>query len=289
MNVLTLAQQQFLRLPAPTRRALLAAAGKRAPWDPRFDHGRAPEAAGLAVGPPDVVGIGVQKAGTTWWHSLLARHPDVYAHPGIHKERHFFARFYAGGLQDADVAAYHRWFPRPPGKLTGEWTPDYLCQDWVPAQLHRAAPDAKLLVILRDPVERYRSGLQHDLEYRGRLSPASAMEAFRRGLYADDLARYEAIWGRDRLLVLQFERCRDDPANELARTLRFLGLDDNWRPDDLAARVNRTARADGVALSEARRRDLAEAYAPDLARLAAAHPELDLDRWPATHLASSTG
>jgi hypothetical protein len=279
-----LVREEFLRLPAPTRAAILATFGKRAPWDPRFDHLSPPSAVGLGVGPPDVVGIGVQKAGTTWWQALLATHPGFYAHPGVHKERHFFARFYSAEMTDADVAVYHRWFPRPEGCLTGEWTPDYLHQDWVPAALQRAAPAAKLIVILRDPVERYRSGLGHHVAHSGGVTPTLAADAFARGFYSEPLARYEALFPTDSLLVLQYEACRDDPAGELARTLRFVGLDDTWRPPQLAVAVNRASPTTTVELPARRRRELAEHYAADMAAVAAAYPTVDLDRWPAARL-----
>jgi len=275
---LDVARRQFLRLPAPTRARLLAAAGKRSPWDPRFDHTAAPVVPGMTVGPPDFVGIGVQKAGTTWWHSLLARHPEVYSHPGVHKERHFFSAYANRELTDADISAYHRWFPRPAGKIAGEWTPDYLYQDWVPAMLHRAAPNAKLLVILRDPVERYRSGCAHQLEYAGRLSAADVTDAYRRGFYAEDLDRYESLFGADAMLVLQYEQCRDDPAGQLARTLRFLGLDDTWRPDNLTSAVNRTEGGD-FAVAESRKLELRAHYRSDGLLVAERFAQVDTDLW----------
>src|SRR6266516_2935809 len=144
-------RDRFLALPPRTRRVVLRAFGRRAPWDPGFDF-HAPDCPpGLKTGPPSFVGVGVQKAGTTWWFSLIERHPGVYAHPGFHKERHFFSQFWARDFSDADVAEYHRWFPRPPGMLTGEWTPDYASAHWVAPMLHAAAPEAKLLLMLRDP------------------------------------------------------------------------------------------------------------------------------------------
>ena len=272
------ARRQFLRLPAPTRARLLAVAGRRSPWDPRFDHQAAPEVPGMSVGPPDFVGIGVQKAGTTWWHSLLARHPEVYSHPGVHKERHFFSAYSNREFTDADISAYHRWFLRPSGKMAGEWTPDYLYQDWVPQMLHRAAPNAKLLVILRDPVERYRSGCAHQLEYTGRLTAADVTDAYRRGFYAEDLERYESLFGAEAILVLHYERCRDDPAGQLARTLRFLGLDDTWRPDNLTSAVNRTERNELV-VAESRKLELRRHYRSDQVLLAERYPQLDTEIW----------
>ncbi len=283
------ARRQFLRLPPPTRARLLALTGRLPPWDPRFDHHSPPPADGLVGGPPGFVGIGVQKAGTTWWHSLIARHPGVYCHPGVHKERHFFSALAERDLTGADIAAYHGWFPRPAGRLSGEWTPDYLYQDWVPTRLHAAAPDAKLLVILRDPVERYRSGCAHQLTYTGRLTAADRVDAYHRGLYAADLERFEAVFGRAQMLVLQYERCRDDPAGELARTLAFLDLDDTWRPLDLASGVNRGDRRRAWRASPARDAELAEHYASDMARLASTHPGIDLGLWPSARSAGLAG
>ncbi|MGH9066017.1 MAG: hypothetical protein ACRD0J_00610 [Acidimicrobiales bacterium] len=234
------------------------------------------------------MGVGVQKAGTTWWYSLLARHPGIYEHRAFHKERHFFSPFWAGGFGPADAAEYHRWFPRPPGQITGEWTPDYLHQHWVGPLLHRAAPEARLLVLLRDPIERYRSGLAHHLEQGERITPILASDAFMRGLCADALERLDKIHGAGRILVLQYEACRDAPAAHLAETFRFLELDDGWEPPDLASLVN-PARATKLHLDDGERHHLAELYADEVARLSRRYPQLDLDRWPSTTNAQHVG
>ena len=54
---------------------------------------------------------------------------------------------------------YKQYFPRPAGSLVGEKTPGYLYQPWVPPMLTGRARDAKLIVLMRDPVERYISNL----------------------------------------------------------------------------------------------------------------------------------
>ncbi|MGH9103586.1 MAG: sulfotransferase domain-containing protein [Acidimicrobiales bacterium] len=288
MGLRDITRTGFLRLPPSTRRAVLGALGRRGPWDPRFDRHAPGAGPGLVTGPPDFVGVGVQKAGTTWWYSLLALHPDVYDHVAFHKERHFFSPFWAGGFGPGDVAEYHRWFPRPPGQLTGEWTPDYLHQHWVAPLLRRSAPEARIMVLLRDPVDRYRSGLAHHLEHGERITPLIASDAFVRGLYADALGRLEVLYGADRVLVLQYEAYRDAPAARLAETLRFLGLDDTWQPPDLRSRVNPT-RVPKVDLDEGECRHLAELYADDVARLGQRYPHLDLDRWPSAMKGQAVG
>ena len=96
--------------------------------------------------PPDFVGIGAQRSGTSWWHGLIETHPHVHALGWPFKELHFFDE-----RRDADARAYHELFRRPRGRLAGEWTPRYMYDAHTPALLRRAAPDARLLVMLRDP------------------------------------------------------------------------------------------------------------------------------------------
>lgn len=151
----------FAKLPPAARRSVLHAFGKYAPWEDGFNPTPPQAATDEVAGPPDFVGIGTQKAGTTWWFDAICAHPDVFFRADIHKERHFFGRYAVRPFGPADCMQYHDWFPRPPGSMTGEWTPDYIHCPWVPALLAQAAPRARLLILLRDPVERFRSGLAH--------------------------------------------------------------------------------------------------------------------------------
>jgi hypothetical protein len=267
------------RLPDRVRLSLLHRLGRYAPWEEGFDFTPPPPAAGEQVGPPDFVGIGVQKAGTTWWYGLLAAHPGVSARPEIHKERHFLSRFGTAGFGPQDVADYHGWFPRRPGTLAGEWTPDYLYFPWVAPLLAAAAPDARLLIMLRDPVERFRSGLAHQLRHRASPTGATVTEAVDRGFYAAALERWCAHFDAERVLVLQYERCAEDPAGELARSYRFLGLDDDFKPPHLHRPVGATAEGK-VDLDDNARQRLIDTYAPDVRALMTRLPELDLSLWP---------
>src|SRR6185436_19353505 len=97
----------------------------------------------LVHGPPDFVGVAAQKAGTTWWFDLITQHPAVrYPSTDHWKEARLFVDGYEPGAEDALVARYAGLFPRGPGELTGEWTPDYLHFAWVPELLAQAAPEA---------------------------------------------------------------------------------------------------------------------------------------------------
>jgi hypothetical protein len=272
------ARAAFLKLPPQWQRRVLHAAGRYAPWEPQFDT-RAPEPPpGLVTGSPDFVGVGVQKAGTSWWFRLITAHPDAYHHDPYHKERHFFSHLFLDGLESDLVGQYARWFPRPASQRTGEWTPDYLHQHWTPSMLAQAAPAARVLVLLRDPVERYRSGLDHHRQRGERLDAALVSDAFARGLYGLQLQRLERCIPAERILVLIYEACRDDPERWLRATYSFLGLDESFVPPGLRSQVSETTTPHQ--LPQRRRGELVECYAEDLALLASSHPELDLGRWP---------
>lgn len=260
------------------------ASGGAAPQDAPATSGATapPTPTGWVVAPPDFVGVGAPRCGTGWWDALLHQHPGVARAPGVPREIRAFGRFWSATWTDADTAAYHAWFPRPAGSLAGEWTPDYLLDPWTPALLRRAAPDARLLVLLRDPVERFRSDRAQDLAdpTRRAVAPrAAANAAFGRGLYADGLVRLWRAFSRDRTLVLQLERCVRDPQGQLRRTCAFLGLD----PEPVASiEVDRTEAtgAPRAALSLEQRTTLVARYAPENARLAALlGDDLDLSLW----------
>ena len=240
-----------------------------------------PAPPGWIVSPPDFVGVGTARSGTTWWDSLITAHPDVARAPGAPKEVHFFDDRRAEDLDDRAIEAYHAFFARPAGKLAGEWTPGYIFDAWAPRLLREAAPDARLLVLVRDPVERFRSGrtLAENPRTVGSTPRAAANAAFNRGLYADQLSRLWRAFPREQVLVLQYERCLRDPHGELRRTFTFLGLD-----PDAAERIppgTRVNASDGtkVSLSAWQEDVLVRRYAAENERLASLVPAVDLSLW----------
>jgi hypothetical protein len=259
------------------RRAVLHARGRYGPWESGFDFTPPAARPGEVTGPPDFVGIGAQKAGTTWWFALLSSHPDVAQRDDIHKERHFFDRFATGSFGPKECEQYCAWFPRAAGRTTGEWTPDYLHQSWVPPLLAQAAPEARLLLLLRDPVERFRSGLAHHRAHQGALTAEVSADAVVRGFYDQALGHWLRYFTHEQILVLQYERCVQDPMGELGRTFRFLGLPP-FVPADVEQRVNESKVQ--IELPDDARRRLRELYSSDVSSLAVNWPDVDLALWP---------
>ncbi len=280
--------EAFRRLPAPVQSLLLHARGDFAPWEAGFDQRPPAPGPGEVTGPPDFVGVGIQKAGTSWWYDLIIEHPAVSDRPGIPKERHFFTRYAVEPFGPAEIARYHGWFPRRPGTVTGEWTPDYLFYPWVAPLLARAAPDARILVLVREPVDRFRSGFTFRRHMGAPATSVTLADAVRQGFAARALRSLLAVYPAEQVKVLQYERCRDDPAAELAATYAFLGLAP-FEPTELRREVNVSA-VTKVELDPDAESRLVALYRDDVAELAALVPTLDLALWPRfADLAAGTG
>ncbi len=196
--------------------------------------------------PPDFIIIGAQKGGTTSLHRYLTHHPDVGG--SIRKEVHFFSWLYDRGLD-----WYLAHFPQR-GKfaMVGEASTSYLSDPDVPERVRRAVPDAKLIALLRNPVDRAFS--QYQMNVRKGFEPLPFEEAIdreperlrlaadrsttqwryssylARGLYAEHLEWWLAAFPRGQLLVLRSEDFFARPEEGLAEALAFLGLPP-WRPD----------------------------------------------------------
>jgi hypothetical protein len=137
--------------------------------------------------------------------------------------------------------------------------------------------------MLRDPVERYHSGLEREArlyEQAGtHANIAIVGDAIYRSMYHGQVERVLELFGRERVLVLQYERCLDDPAGEMRRTQEFLGLEPLDEPPEKLGGP-RPSRGSRVGLEERMRADLVELLAEDVQRLAGLCPELDLGLWP---------
>lgn len=246
---------------------------------------------GWRPGPPHFVGVGTFRSGTSWWHHVLTSHPQVARPPGQPKEVHYFGQF-GDGRRGPDAEAYHAYFPCPEKAVTGEWTPRYMFDRWTPAMLARVAPEARLLVLLRDPIDRARSGLTYIARMRSAEPAAEPLlddtmieREFIRSLYADQLDRLLAAFPREQILVQQYELCVEDPAGQARRTFDFLGLDPERVPMTATLRKPRNA-TPGDKIEVGRELDdtARAALRADLGRLAERFPELDLDRWPSSKL-----
>jgi hypothetical protein len=196
---------------------------------------------------PDFLILGAQKAGTTALYAYLRWHPQVTG-PSF-KEVSFFDRHYARG---------ERWYrahlPIRRSGIVGEASPSYLFHPLAPERVARMLPRARLIGLLRNPVDRAFSHYQHEvalgreeLSFEGALAredermqgelermlrdPSYFSYAWwnytyaARGRYAEQLERWLDAFPREQLLVLFTEELAADTAGTYRRVLDFLGVD----------------------------------------------------------------
>ena len=198
---------------------------------------------------PDFLILGAQKAGTTALYAYLRRHPAITGPRW--KEVSYFDRHYRRGRAWYRGNFPVRWSSRG---LVGEASPSYLFHPLAPERAAALVPDAKLIAILRNPVERAYSHYQHEVSFgREPLSFEQALEReeermagelermradaayfshawwnytyLARGHYAEQLERWHAAFPPEQLLVLSNEELSAQPAASYARVLGFLGAE----------------------------------------------------------------
>lgn len=176
---------------------------------------------------PNFLGIGVPRGGTTWLHTLLSSHPDVYM-PVRRKEIRFFDRHYANGLD-----WYASFFCAPQEaaryRAIGEISPQYYACDAGPERIASTLPASKLIVLLRHPVSRAYSQYGFVVQrrnYRGSFEEflATRPNALAQGYYSRYLKRYLRYFDRSQILVLVFEEVFADPAVARRDIAHFLGI-----------------------------------------------------------------
>ncbi len=267
-------------LPLEQRADLRHLLGRYHPGEDGFDLTPPSSRPGEVVRPPDYVGVGATASGSEWWHRLILDHPEVASRPELTPARHFLSRFATEPFGPDRVADYHGWFPRREGTVAGEWTPTYASFPWVAPLLPEAAPEARVLFMVRDPVERLRVALAHGAERRVAQAGTATADAVDGGCYGTQLRRLLANVPADRVLVLQYERCLEDRDGQLAATYRFLGLDDAHRPHRWPRPAAARSAPAGAPLDPDTRDRLVALYAEEVAALHGLAPELDLGLWP---------
>ena len=206
---------------------------------------------------PDFLIIGAARSGTTSLYEYLTQHPSII--PGVGKEVYFFDKKYSNG-----VNWYKSFFPTKISKaklekkqntlcLTGEATPRYLHYPYAPKRVHQLLPKVKLIVLLRNPIDRAYSHYQ--MEYNTGNEDLSFEKAIEqeenrisndmkkmendetfysvyfyrksyltRGIYLDQLKRWYKYFPKEQFLILKSEDLYSDPSKIYREVLSFLGL-----------------------------------------------------------------
>lgn len=207
---------------------------------------------------PDFLVIGAARAGTTALHAYLRQHPGIFM--PRHKEPNFFA--FEGEALDCqgpgadyinnsitDLATYCDLFaPAPDGAKLGEASPLYLFSPKAPVRIKHHAPKARMIVILRNPIEQAYShflyatkqcieeepdftralGLETERLAQG-WQPLFGYSSFPR--YGEQMARYLDLFPREQFLIRTYEEYAGAPDALLRDIFEFVGVDQSFSPD----------------------------------------------------------
>lgn len=204
---------------------------------------------------PDFLIVGVQKGGTTSLYNYLLQHPDVVS--ASRKEIHYFDKNYHRGERwyQSHFVKANKVKRKNSNSLTGECTPYYAYNPYIPERLAKLIPSAKIVFILRNPTDRAVSHYKHNVnrgKYDRKISLSDALDfeekhleheiealsptrsgyganhdiysLMDRGKYADQIRRYQQYFPKNNILVLTAEELFDSPNQVLAVLCQFLGL-----------------------------------------------------------------
>lgn len=190
---------------------------------------------------PTFLIIGAARCATSWIAKNLMEHPEIYLHPK--KELHFFDRHYNKGIK-----FYESYFIGRDEKAIGEATPAYLFFPHIPKLIRQHMPEVKLIVSLRNPIDRAYSHYWN-LISKEKKSVRKRAESFeieirkndrliKEGFYYDMLSRYYQIFPKENILVKIYEDIIDDSAGFIKSIFSFLNVDTEYIPNLLDYRLN---------------------------------------------------
>tara|TARA_B100001758_G_C18411756_1_gene616287 strand:- start:2602 stop:3471 length:870 start_codon:yes stop_codon:yes gene_type:complete len=191
--------------------------------------------------------VGAPKAGTTSLHYYLDEHPEV--NMSKIKETNYFSdkeiknqNLYYKKRSIKSLEEYHDLFQRESKDiLFGETSPSYLFYRGVASKIKAYNPEAKIIIILRNPIDRayshylmdYRLGLvKSDFadiiskKYRNKYSDLYFQQYIELGNYATQIARYHKQFSSDKLLILDYNDFTNNTNQVMSRIFNFLSLSD---------------------------------------------------------------
>ena len=211
---------------------------------------------------PDFFIVGAPKCGTTSMCNYLAQHPDIFILP-IKKLYYFFSD--SNGKKRANtLEEYLNFFEEGKGKLCGEGSVWYLFSKQAAQAIYNFNPDAKIIIMLREPVSLMYSlhsmhianGSNEDIldfkqaleaeedRKQGKRIPAKCFrieELYYREVvrFTEQVKRYFDIFGRKQVHIIIFDDFKSNPANVYQETLQFLGVNPDFEAQLTLRNTNR--------------------------------------------------
>jgi hypothetical protein len=193
-----------------------------------------------------VICIGAQKAGTTWLYEQFIQNPCI-ALPKL-KEVNYFNDKYSSYTEQVLCNYEHgiEWYisqlAHSEGKIAIDFSPNYLWDKNAALRMSKDVPQAKIVVILRDPVERAYSQFIHSRKnfYTGKTFREAITrhpDIIERGFYGKQLAVYLSLFPKNQIGVFFYSDLKRDPCAFLCSVYKFLDIKE-YVPENIYKRVN---------------------------------------------------
>lgn len=199
--------------------------------------------------PVECFHIGPQKAATTWVYRCLQGHPEIACPPkdSIHYFDIFYAKgreWYAQSFQEAES-----------NQKLFDPTYTYIRSPWAPRRIYRENPRAKIVLCMRNPIDRAFSHYWHEkkkgkitFDFKEVLTNYDLFSSWvEPGFYAEHIERYLEYFPRDQILCLQFQTLRKDSEEFLRRLFFFFDVDSTYTPSVVQEKVNQAGERRTVA------------------------------------------
>lgn len=197
---------------------------------------------------PNTFLIGAQKSATTSVYNWLSQHPDICG-PSTIKDYPFFIKdeFFNKGIESLEKEYVDEGYSNQ--KITLQGNVQYMFDEKAIDKIHEFDPNAKLICVLRNPVDRAISAFKYFKKLN--LEQLSLKEALEKeeerlngtfqqkydltykahGLYALQIKRILKKYSKEQVLVLLYEEVRDNPENTSKKAFEFLGVDSSFKPE----------------------------------------------------------
>jgi hypothetical protein len=201
----------------------------------------------------DFIGIGAERAGTTWIAENLNKHPQIcLSEP---KEIYYFNKknFYASSRTfnknyNKKIEWYKQHFVHcSKNSIKGEFCVAYLYDKHSSQKIKETFPNIKLIVSLRNPIERaYSQYLFYKYMSKREQRPFNEVirkekEYIEKGLYCKQLKKYMDFFQKEQLLIVTLDDLKDQPLQTIKKIYQFLKVDASFTPRDLSKKVNQFA------------------------------------------------
>ncbi len=195
---------------------------------------------------PHFIGIGFQKCATAWLFASLKEHPEIemaVAESG-NKNLFFFDHFFDHGFEwyEKHFEAFSK------NSIAGEFSTSYAYSADVPKRVYNYAPDSKLIVSLRNPIDRTLSNHKHELAKNRVTGPNRKLENalknnplyYIQSMYHTHLANWLAYFPKEQIHIVLVEDIKEKPKQVLKGLYEFLGVNPGFIPSYTNNKVHRT-------------------------------------------------